>query len=109
MIKLYFFSFLSFLFFNLSSESYIIYPFKKSTKEIKSYPENLLQNDLEVTLKIGTPPQSIDLNLRSKVYICLTNYLMKKNLQHLLNSVNQKQNLKIWNTQKESKYPKHYM
>ena len=68
MIKLYFFSFLSFLFINLSSESYIIYPFKKSTKEIKSYPENLLQNDLEVTLKIGTPPQSIDLNLRSKVY-----------------------------------------
>ena len=68
MIKLYFFSFLSFLFINLSTESYIIYPFKKSTKEIKSYPENLLQNDLEVTLKIGTPPQSIDLNLRSKVY-----------------------------------------
>ena len=68
MIKLYFFSFLSFLFINLSGESYIIYPFKKSTKEIKSYPENLLQNDLEVTIKIGTPPQSIDLNLRSKIY-----------------------------------------
>ena len=68
MIKLYFFSFLSFLFINLSSESYIIYPFKKSTKENKSYPENLLQNDLEITLKIGTPPQSVDLNLRSRIY-----------------------------------------
>jgi hypothetical protein len=43
-------------------------PFKVSTKEKKDYPENLLQNDLEVTLQIGTPPQSIDLNLRSKAY-----------------------------------------
>ena len=48
--------------------SYIILPFKSSTKIKKSYPENLLQNDLEVTLNIGTPPQSVDLNLRSKVY-----------------------------------------
>ena len=48
--------------------SYIILPFKTSTKEKKSYPENLLQNDIEVTLNIGTPPQSIDLNLRSKSY-----------------------------------------
>jgi hypothetical protein len=48
--------------------SYIILPFKISTKEKKVYPDNLLQNDVEVTLNIGTPPQSIDLNLRSKVY-----------------------------------------
>ena len=47
---------------------YISYPFKKSTKEKKLYPENLLQNDLEITLEIGTPPQKIDLNIRSKVY-----------------------------------------
>ena len=53
---------------NLTYESYIVYPFKKSTKENKSYPENLLQNDLEITLKIGTPPQSVDLNLRSRIY-----------------------------------------
>ena len=44
------------------------YPFRKSTLEKKPYPENLLQNDLEITLEIGTPPQSINLNLRSKVY-----------------------------------------
>ena len=48
--------------------SYIILPFKSSTKIKKSYPENLLQNDLEITLNIGNPPQSIDLNLRSKAY-----------------------------------------
>ena len=48
--------------------SYIVLPFKSSTKEKKSYPENLLQNDLEITLNIGTPPQSVDLNLRSKAY-----------------------------------------
>ena len=51
-----------------SFQSYITYNFKKSTKETKIYPDNLLQNDLEITIKIGTPPQSIDLNLRSKVY-----------------------------------------
>ena len=49
-------------------QSYIIYPFQKSTKEKNIYPENLLQNDIEITIKIGTPPQNINLNLRSKVY-----------------------------------------
>ena len=68
MIKIYFFFFLSFICFNISFESYIKYPFKKSTKENKPYPEDLLQNDLEVTIQIGTPPQSIDMNLRSKIY-----------------------------------------
>ena len=63
-----FFFILSFIYINLTYESYIVYPFKKSTKEKKSYPENLLQNDLEITLKIGTPPQSVDLNLRSRIY-----------------------------------------
>ena len=48
--------------------SYIILPFKTSTKEKKEYPENILQNDIEVTLNIGKPPQSVDLNLRSKAY-----------------------------------------
>ena len=51
-----------------SQASYIILPFKSSTKEKKLYPENLLENDLEVTLNMGTPPQSVDLNLRSKAY-----------------------------------------
>jgi hypothetical protein len=68
MIKMNFFFVLSFIYINLTYESYIVYPFKKSTKEKKSYPENLLQNDLEITLKIGTPPQSVDLNLRSRIY-----------------------------------------
>ena len=68
MFKIYFFSILSFICINISNESYIIYPFKKSKKENKSYPENLLQNDLEVTIQIGTPPQSIDMNLRSRIY-----------------------------------------
>ena len=68
MIKLNFFFVLSFIYVNLAYESYIVYPFKKSNKEKKSYPENLLQNDIEITLKIGTPPQSVDLNLRSRIY-----------------------------------------
>ena len=55
-------------FFKTSLQTYIVYPFKKSTKEKKIYPENLLQNDLEISLLIGTPPQKIDVNLRSKVY-----------------------------------------
>ena len=58
----------SFILIELSMQSYIVYPFRKSKKEIKSYPEDLIQNDLEVTIEIGTPPQEIDLNLRSKVY-----------------------------------------
>ena len=68
MIKIYYFLILIFIYFNTSFESYIVIPFKKSTKENKPYPENLLQNDLEVTLQIGTPPQSININLRSKMY-----------------------------------------
>ena len=52
----------------ISIQSYIIYPFKKSTKELKTYIEDLLQNDLEITIDIGKPSQKIDLNLRSKVY-----------------------------------------
>jgi len=68
MIKIYYFFILIFIYFNTSFESYIVIPFKKSTKENKPYPENLLQNDLEVTLQIGTPPQSININLRSKMY-----------------------------------------
>ena len=55
--------------FNKSFQSsYIILPFKKSTKVKKSYPDDILQNDLEVALNIGNPPQSVDLNLRSKLY-----------------------------------------
>ena len=68
MIKINLFCVLSFIFINISQEAHLIYPFKKSTKEKKSYPENLLQNDLEVTIQIGTPPQSIDMNLRSRIY-----------------------------------------
>ena len=68
MIKINLFCILTLIFINISQGEYIRYPFKKSTKEKKSYPENLLQNDLEVTIQIGTPPQSIDMNLRSRIY-----------------------------------------
>ena len=54
--------------FKKSFQSYIIYPFKKSTKQEKEYPEDILQNDLEITIEIGTPPQKIDLNLRCGEY-----------------------------------------
>ena len=68
MFKIYLFFILSFIFINKSQETYLNFHFKKSTKEQKQYPENVLQNDLEVTIQIGTPPQSIDFNLRSKDY-----------------------------------------
>ena len=53
---------------NITFQAYIILPFKTSTKVKKDYPDNILQNDIEVTLNIGNPPQSVDLNLRSKLY-----------------------------------------
>ena len=59
---------ISFCNINISFQSYIILPFKTSVKVKKEYPENILQNDIEVTLNIGNPPQSVDLNLRSKLY-----------------------------------------
>ena len=58
--------FVNFIFFKKTLQSHIIYPFKKSTKEKKEFPEDILQNDLEITLEIGTPPQTIDLNLISQ-------------------------------------------
>ena len=66
----FFYFILIILAFNIkkSIQSYIIYPFKKSTKQIKLYPQNLLQNDLEITIEIGTPPQNIDLNIRFQYY-----------------------------------------
>ena len=63
-----FFFIIYILFIKNTFQNHIIYPFRKSIKENKTYPENLLQNDLEITLKIGTPPQRIDLNLRSQAY-----------------------------------------
>ena len=65
---LFYFSFFAFNIILEIKASYIVLPFKSTTKVKKSYPENLLQNDLEVILNIGTPPQSVDLNLRSKAY-----------------------------------------
>ena len=56
------------IYFKNCTCSHLVYPFKRSTKEKKSYPEDLLQNDLEITIEIGTPPQKVDINLRSKVY-----------------------------------------
>ena len=51
-----------------SNQNYLIFPFKKSTKVKNIFPDNLLQNDLEITLKIGTPSQNVNLNLRSNLY-----------------------------------------
>lgn len=62
------FIFIIFICFKKSFQNYVKYPFKKSKKQEKTYPENILQNDLEITLEIGTPPQKIDVNLRSQEY-----------------------------------------
>lgn len=57
-----------FFFSNKSSQTHISFNFTKSTKESKNYPDNLIQNDLEIFLEIGTPPQKVGLNLRSEIY-----------------------------------------
>ena len=57
-----------FICFKKSFQTYVKYPFIKSKKGEKTYPDNILQNDLEVTLEIGTPAQKIDVNLRSQEY-----------------------------------------
>ena len=53
---------------NKSNQTHITFNFTKSTKESQNYPDNLIQNDLEITLEVGTPPQKIGLNLRSQIY-----------------------------------------
>ncbi len=62
-IKIFIYFILFFICFKKSFQSYIIYPFKKSYKQKKEYPEDLLKNGIEITIEIGTPPQKIDLNL----------------------------------------------
>ena len=57
-----------FFILNESNQTHIVFNFTKSTKESQNYPDNLIQNDLEITLEIGTPPQKINLNLRSEIY-----------------------------------------
>ena len=57
-----------FLSYEKSNQNYLIFPFQKSSKVNHIYPDNLLQNDLEITLKIGTPSQNVNLNLRSNLY-----------------------------------------
>jgi hypothetical protein len=47
---------------------HIIYPFKKAPVKSSYSEEVIVQNDLMISLDIGTPPQSINLNLRSKYY-----------------------------------------
>ena len=66
-----------------SIQSHITFPFKKSTKKKNIFPENLLQNDLEIALLIGTPPQKVNLNLRSKAYTFFITRLNLMNLQKI--------------------------
>ena len=59
---------ISFSILNKSNQTHIVFNFTKSTKESQNYPDNIIQNDLEIFLEIGTPPQKIGLNLRSEIY-----------------------------------------
>ena len=59
---------LFFLSYEKSNQNYLIFPFQKTSKVNHLYPDNLLQNDIEITLLIGTPPQKVNLNLRSNLY-----------------------------------------
>ena len=100
---LFYFSFFAFNIILEIKASYIVLPFKSTTKVKKSYPENLLQNDLEVTLNIGTPPQSVDLNLRSKVYTFFVTSVEANMTFQTFNDSNSKSLIK------ETKKPDEYM
>ena len=69
---------------NISSQKYVKYPFKRlKPQSNKPLVETILQNDLEITIEIGTPPQKINLNLRSQYYTFFVsgskvNYPIKK-------------------------------
>ena len=86
-----------------SFQSYIVYPFKKTTKEKKLYPENLIQNDLEIILEIGTPPQNINLNIRSKAYTFFISSTETKLPFQVFNATNSKTLIK------ETKNPEIYL
>ena len=62
------FNLLSLILIKLSSENHVKYKFKKISNPTKTLMENILQNDLEISMYIGTPPQKVNLNLRSKSY-----------------------------------------
>ena len=74
------------LFFSInnSSQKYIKYPFKRiKPQNNKPLIETILQNDLEITIEIGTPSQKMNLNLRSQYYTFFVsgskvNYPIKK-------------------------------
>ena len=87
-----------FIFIKKSIQSYIVFPFKKSTKEIKSFPDNYLQNDIEITLKVGNPPQSIDVNLRSKAIISFITSSQVKLPYPTFNESESKSLIKLMNT-----------
>lgn len=53
---------------NETYENHVIYPFKKVNNSQLTTLQNLLQNDLQITLEIGTPSQKMNLNLRSQAY-----------------------------------------
>ena len=46
----YFYFLLFFIILKESIQSHMLYPFKKSKKENKIYPEDIIQNDLEITI-----------------------------------------------------------
>ena len=52
----------------LSFEDHISYPFKKKKNPEKSDLYNLIENNLEIILEIGTPPQKVNLRLESHLY-----------------------------------------
>ncbi len=52
----------------LSFEIHISYPFKKKKNPKKSDLYNLIENNLEIILEIGTPPQKMNLRLQSRLY-----------------------------------------
>ncbi len=53
---------------NFSFENHISYPFKKKKNSKKSDLYNLIENNLEIILEIGTPPQKMNLRLQSRLY-----------------------------------------
>jgi len=92
-----FYFILLFIIVKESIQSHVVYPFKKSRKEKKVYPEDIIQNDLEITIEIGTPPQKIDLNLRNSEFTFFVTSIRANLPYTTFNETNSKSYIKLVN------------
>ena len=97
-IKLLIFEIVFFIQIRKIKSNYIKYPFKR----VKKGFNEILKNDLEITLEIGTPPQKMNLNLRSQSY---TFFISGSEVNNSINKFNEKESISC---KKVNEYPQIY-